>query len=400
MNTTTLKVLAVLAGAFLLSQPAAAQAGFTTLYSFTNGYPTGLTLAKGGLYGGYMGGETGGYGCGKIFFLQAGAGGGAWTETVLYPFADTNDACGPEFGPIIGPYGVLYGITQSGGTKNAGALYELKPPASRGAAWTESILYSFEYTGDKFSAGPFVPGPGGSLYVANDTGVFQLQPPAISGASWAAVLLQSIPSRPTSITPGPDGSLYVTTQLDANGNSGRGSIVQLVPPVSPGGDWTQMVIYTLASQGQGGSPTSLAVASDGTLYGTTFGSGDATGGTAATVFELTPPASSGSDWTYTMLENFGSTHQLAQPLILQGGKLFDAMLGAEGGGGSEDGTVFAMTPPSSGDAWTLNVLYQFAAPPSGLLSIGPQLTDGLGTIYGVTRIYGSALSGTVYRVVP
>jgi hypothetical protein len=386
----------VLAGAFLVSLPAAAQAGFMTLYNFTNGYPTGLTLAKGGLYGGYVGGETGGYGCGNVFFLQPSAGGDAWTEKVLYAFADLNDACGPEYGPIIGPNGVLYGITESGGRNNAGALYELKPPGSPGGAWTELILYSFEYTGDKFSAGPFVPGPGGSLDVANDAGVFQLQPPATSGGSWTAVLLQSIPSRPTSITPGPDGSLYVTTQLDATGNSGRGSILQLVPPVSTGGDWTQTVIYTLAAKGQGGSPTSLAVASDGTLYGTTFGSGDATGGTAATVFELTPPAVSGADWSYTILENFGSTHQLAQPLVFHGGNLYDAMLGSQDGGG----TVFAMTPPSSGDAWTLNVLYQFAAPPSGLLSIGPQLTDGLGTIYGATRIYGSALSGTVYRVVP
>lgn len=399
MKTTTLRILVALAGAFLLSRPAAAQAGFTTLYNFTNGYPTGLTLAKGGLYGGYVGGETGGYGCGNIFFLQPGAGGGAWTETVLYTFGDTNDACGPEFGPIIGPDGVLYGITESGGTNNAGALYELKPPASPGGAWTESILYSFEYPGDKFSVGPFVPGPGGSLYVANDASVFQLQPPATSGASWTAVLLHPIPSEPTSITPGPHGSLYVTT-LHATGNSGRGSVLQLAPPVSPGADWTQEAIYNLASMGQGGSPTSLAVASDGTLYGTTYGSGSVTGEAAATVFELTPPASSGGDWTYTMLENFGSTHQLAQPLILQGGKLFDAMLGSQDGGGSDDGAVFAMTPPSSGDAWTLNILYKFAAPPSGLLSIGPQLMDGLGTIYGVTRIYQSALSGTVYRVVP
>jgi len=345
LKTAALKTLVALASASFLSQPAMAQAGFTTLYNFTNGIPTGLTLANGGLYGAYAGGEPGGYGCGNIFFLQPpGTGGGAWTETILYTFADTNDACGPAFGPIIGPGGVLYGVTVVGGANGGGVLYELKPPVSPGGAWTESVLYSF--SPGEIAVGQLVPAPDGSFYEVNDSGVVQLQPPTTSGGAWTAVWLQSIPDGPTSIARGPDGSLYVTTI--SGPTTTKGAILQLIPPASPGGDWTQTAIYSLADMGQGGFLNSLAVGRDGTLYGTTFGTTSVFGEAEATVFELTPPASSGGDWTYTMLENFGAGHVLDPPLILRGGRLFAAIVGLQD-------AVFALTPPSAaGNAWTLN----------------------------------------------
>jgi hypothetical protein len=395
MKTTAFKAFVALAGVSFLPRPTVAQAGFTTLYNFTNGYPTGLTLANGGLYGAFLGGEPGGYGCGNIFFLQPpGASGGAWTEKILYTFADTNDACGPEFGPIIGPGGVLYGVTQGGGANYAGALYELKPPASPGGPWTESVLYNFD-AGLDTPVSAIVPGPGGSFYGVNDQGLFQLQRPTTSGASWAGVLLESIPDGPLSITPGTDGSLYVTTLYGA---TSKGAILQLIPPASPGGDWTQTVIHNLAELGQGGYPNSLALGSDGTLYGTTYGS-TFFGEAAATVFELTPPASAGGEWTYTKLGNFGSAHQLDQPLILRGGRLYDAFVG------SESGAVFVMTPPSaSGDAWKLNFLHDFADQATGFSIVdGTQVMDADGTIYGATGVYaygGPSPTGTVYRIVP
>jgi hypothetical protein len=390
MKTTALRTFVALAAASFLSQPAMAQAGFTTLYNFTNGFPTGLTLADGGLYGSYAGGEPGGSGCGNIFFLQApGAGGGAWTETVLYTFADTNGACYPLFAPLAGPGGVLYGVAQLGGANQSGALYELMPPASPAGAWTESILYSFYY--GENPASQLVPGPDGSFYEVSGGGVIQLLPPTISGGSWTGVWL-GISDWPISITPGPHGSLYATSIEGTF--SVKGSIVRLIPPASPGGDWTQIVIHSLADKGQGGFPNSLAVASDGTLYGTTYGTSIPDGYAAATVFKLTPPASPGGRWTYTMLENFGAAHLLQPPLILRDGKLFSAIVG------SQD-AVIALTPPSaSGSAWTLNYLHTFTGEPSGYFSIGPQVMDGDGTIYGATQAQGESPTGTVYRIVP
>jgi hypothetical protein len=99
-----------------------------------------------------------------------------------------------------------------------------------------------------------------------------------------------------------------------------------------------------------------------------------------------------------MLNNFGSANQLDQPLILRGGKLFDAFVG------SED-AVFALTPPSaSGGAWTVNFLHNFADQPPGFSIVGgSQVMDAGGTIYGATKVYvyeGPSPTGTVYRIVP
>jgi len=65
------------------------------------------------------------------------------TETVLYNFGSTSaDAVGPQ-GVVLGKNGSLYGTTTSGGTNNAGTVFELTPPATAGSPWTESILHSF-----------------------------------------------------------------------------------------------------------------------------------------------------------------------------------------------------------------------------------------------------------------
>src|SRR5580658_2690219 len=111
--------------AALLVPTAVAQVRFSTLYSFSNGYPTGLSLVDGELYG-----VSVDEGCGTAFELnRPQAGGDAWTETVLYTFASTGDACSPGGGPVAVASGALYGLTASGGATGYGALYELQPPA-------------------------------------------------------------------------------------------------------------------------------------------------------------------------------------------------------------------------------------------------------------------------------
>jgi len=144
-------------------------------------------------------------------------------------------------------------------------VYSLTPPASPGGAWTESVLYSF--TGTPDGAGP------------------------------------------TGLTLGKGGVLYGITVV--GGASGNGTVFSLTPPASPGGAWTESLLYTFTgTSGDGAAPMGLTAGEGGVLYGTTY-----TGGLPAcpfappdnscgTVFSLTPPSSAGGAWTETVLHDF------------------------------------------------------------------------------------------------
>lgn len=77
--------------------------------------------------------------------------GGEWTETTLYSFHGS-DGSAPNGGVVIGPDGVLYGTTASGGAGTScsggcGTVFALKPPAaSLSGDWTETVLHSFDFT--------------------------------------------------------------------------------------------------------------------------------------------------------------------------------------------------------------------------------------------------------------
>ncbi len=67
----------------------------------------------------------------------------AGKETVLYSFLGSGDGSDPSGTLLIDAVNNLYGITEAGGTNNLGTVFKLAPPATVGAAWTESILHSF-----------------------------------------------------------------------------------------------------------------------------------------------------------------------------------------------------------------------------------------------------------------
>src|SRR5277367_4042284 len=86
-----------------------------------------------------------------------------WKEKVLYSFLGVPDGSVPIGGIVFDSAGNLYGTTQDGGASTChsanqcgtgncvllgsklgcGTVFELSPPAQKGGAWTESILYSF-----------------------------------------------------------------------------------------------------------------------------------------------------------------------------------------------------------------------------------------------------------------
>jgi uncharacterized repeat protein (TIGR03803 family) len=193
---------------------------------------------------------------------------------------------------------------------------------------------------------------------------------------------------------GTDGDFYGTTEAGGTNCAlgGCGTVFK----ITPGGALT--VLYSFCSQSgclDGLQPLAgLIQATNGDLYGTTYGGG-AKG--IGTVFKITPSG------TLTMLHSFCS-----QSGCLDGAYPFAALIQATNGdfygttaaGGSNGnyGTIFKMTPGG-----TLTTIYSFCSQ-SGCLE-GDSPYAGLvqaanGDFYGTTTAGGANNTGTVFKVTP
>ena len=101
----------------------------------------------------------------------------------------------------------------------------------------------------------------------------------------------------------------------------------------------EQVIYSFQGGSDGANPrASLIFGSNGELYGTTYGGGTSNGGT---VFQLSPPISFGGSWTEAVLHNFGSGSDGGLPYAsLIFGSNRELYGTTYGGGTSSVGTVF------------------------------------------------------------
>jgi len=387
---------------------ATGKAGFVTLYNLAGGNPVGLTAANGVLYGAA---EAAGINCGLIYELQPPSTPGApWTEILLHSFTGTGDACEPIAAPIVGPNGALYGVTSSGGAYDYGAVYELQPPSTPGAPWTETVLYSFFVGSPGIGPSSLLIDSNGSLYVtttgsgANGAGtLFELQPPTISGGVWTGTVLYNFPSSlsaggaPASLTLGSNGVFYGTTILGGTALAQAGTVFQLTPPASSGEPWTETLLYSFQGGTDGSTPNSVIIADHGALYGTTFGTtyiGQYVGPRGVgTVFQLTPPATPGGAWTKTILQQFGQGNFCGpnSPLIMRSGNLYGSSCVSPGGG-----VVFELAPPATpGSAWTTTYFHRF----TNAEPLGELVMDRKGTIFGVTiPPVSQQPAGTIYAV--
>jgi hypothetical protein len=93
-----------------------------------------------------------------------------------------------------------------------------------------------------------------------------------------------------------DGALYGT--IPFGGEDGEGIAYELVPPASPGGAWTEVVLHSfVGTDGRNNQPGGPPlVGPDGTLYGAT----------TATVYQIKPPQGAGTHWRERVLYQFGS----------------------------------------------------------------------------------------------
>ncbi len=362
-----------------------------------------------------------GFGCGTVFQLTRGSD-GTWTETILYSFCTraSNSICLdgalPVAALIIDAAGNLYGTTSAGGTTCqigacTGTVFELSPPLSHGAPWTETVLYSF---------------------CSNNTDSCPEGEDPVSGLTMDA-----------------QGNLYGTTSMGGTGHDtediGGGTVFELLYGA---GGWTESVLYNFCSVGQGkacldGTLPMAGVTFDkvGNLYGTTEGGGDLQG--RGTLYELSPGQ---NGWVETVrltskqsqalsplgsvnidsLGNLFSTfsiggqygaggvfrlgpHGVGAQFSFNGGNgdgptagmLADskrgALYGTTSGGQQSYGTVFQMTAPSQ-----MTVLYNFCSQPNctdGLSPLGGLIEDASGNLYGTTKLGGADNQGVVFEIV-
>ncbi len=272
---------------------------------------------------------------------------------------------------------------------------------------TLSVLHSFTggSDGGQPAAGPTLDRSGnlyGTTYQGGnlsdcDGGCGVVYKLTLHGSSWTLNPLYSFTDTgdgyfPTStVTIATDGTLYGTTGEGGTAFNVHPRAAACASIICP---WMEATIQQFHSEPSGG----LIFDAAGNLYGTTANGGNRNcGGGCGTVFELSP---NGSGWTGTLLYSFtgGSDGQNpVGPLAMDSaGNLYGAT--AIGGTGGGYGTVFKLT--NSGSGWTQTVLYSFQNGNDGEYPAGGVVLDQSGNLYGATPYGGENRGGTVYELTP
>ena len=315
--------------------------GESVLHAFKGGAkdgsgPQGFLLrdAPGNLYGTTTAG--GAHGNGTVFKMTG------TKETVLYSFGSRqSDGADPEAGLAIDQAGNLYGTTTAGGSNGNGTVFMVAPPAVQGAAWTETVLYSF------------------------GTGTDGAVP--VGGVSLDA-----------------SGDLYGTAS--SGGRYGLGTVFQLIK----GSPWTEKTVHDFQDADDGAVPyAGLIAGSSGNFYGAATEGGNHGGGT---VFELTQ---SNGEWTFSAIYSVpgGGISGSFRNLVLDTAGNIYATTHCDGNDGS--GTVYELSPTNG--SWSYKLLYTFTGGNDGLYSFS-NLVLSQGSLYGTTNKGGTHGAGVVFKV--
>ena len=165
-----------------------------------------------------------------------------------------------------------------------------------------------------------------------------------------------------------------------------------------------VTLYDFKGGNDGANPYGALVAdSNGVLYGTT-----AYGGTShmGTVFSLTHV--NGSVWQHKVIYSFNGSPDGANPsagVIIdpKTGALYGTTSsgGVSNGNCSGCGTAFKLTPNATKTVWSETVIYRFKGGANdGALPMARLLEDGDGILYGTTTAGGSKNLGTVFSLTP
>ncbi|MCX6979247.1 MAG: cadherin-like beta sandwich domain-containing protein [Verrucomicrobia bacterium] len=381
----------------------------TTLVEFTdsgatNGsYPYFGTLVQGSdgnFYG--MTSRGGANGVGTVFKMTP-----AGVLTTLVEFTwnlSTNKGGSPYGGLVQGSDGNFYGTTNGGGSGQTGTAFKMTPAG----VLTTLVEFGNTLPGPpvSLSSNPraaLVQGSDGNFYGTVSGGAGGASGGAGTGgaifkmtAAGALTTLVKLPANSATyggrspqaeLVQGTDGNFYGTTYY--GGANELGTIFKM----TPAGLTTTLIEFTgNGSSNKGASPQAgLVQGRDGNFYGTTsFGGANGYG----TVFKMTPAGGLTTlvEFTWNGASNKGT---YPNATLIQGSD--DNFYGTTtGGGASNFGTVFKMTP-----AGALTTLVEFDS--TNHIGLNPEsaLVQGVdGNYFGTTYFGGTTNFGTVFKITP
>ena len=224
------------------------------------------------------------------------------------------------------------------------------------AAPMETVIYSLD-GGKKSSAFPeggLTANSSGQLFGTGSVGglhdagaIFRLTPPPKGKTAWKAENIFNFGGRTgggpaTTLAIDSAGNFYGA--LNDGGANGQGEIFELSPPADGGADWSEQILHSFGGQGDGEHLNDAMILDKaGNVYGTTFDGGAYNFGIA---YELSPPAAGKKIWSETILHNFGNpAGDSDEPLAgLVADSQFNLFGAASHGGSHFEGSVFEVTP--------------------------------------------------------
>ena len=387
LPTATLSLISIVALGLVGSRPAGAGSyTLTTLASLNGGNEAGTSAglvrdAQGDLFGTANGGGGPAFPSGTVFELAAGSS----TITALASFNGANGA-NPAAGLVRDAQGDLFGTTAHGGAFDRGTVFELAAGSS-----TITALASFSGANGANPISGLVRDAQGDLFGTTNRGgtngagtVFELAAGSSTITALASFNGANGANPAAGLVRDAQGNLFGTTNGGGSTGSNNGTVFELAAGSS--------TITTLASfSGANGANPQADLLRDarGNLFGTTANGGAFNAGT---VFELAAGSS-----TITTLASFNvdNGNEPVAGLVRDAqGDLFGT---TNLGGAFIRGTVFELAAGSS----TITTLASFNF--SGSNGSNPQaglLLDAQGDLFGTTNGGGASNEGTVFELSP
>lgn len=330
----------------------------------------------------------------------------AQTFTVLYAFNAPPDGDLPLSGVIRDADGNLYGTTYGGGTYGYGTVFKVDTNG------TETVLYSFAGGTDGADpVGGLVRDTGGNLYGATDGGgnadcgnygsdcgtIYKVDSNGNETVLYRFAGLPDGHSADSSLYVADDGSLYGTTEAGGDAACNPGYGCGTVFKIDTQGNETILHTFTGIRELDGAFPDAGLVAdAKGYLYSTTNLGGAPTCGDAGRPEEV---AGCGTVFKIDMQGKETILHRFSAEI---GGEspsfpvMFDKagnMYSTAGGGNQYNGVVFELSPRRQ-ERVLYNFSYNQGYPSAGLVR------DHKGNLYSTTREGGDYYEGTVYKLDP